>query len=80
MRQGRIERKKSQCLQMGGRVGGIREGGGLGGLIDLLSVSSSEDRRQTEALVFIKVNAGTRALRLGVREGEEGWLGGGGGG
>lgn len=57
--------------------GGYSAGGGAGGgVIDLLSVSSSEDRRQTEALVFIEVNAGTRALRLGGgREEKVGWLG-----
>lgn len=77
MRRGRIERKKSQCLQMGRRVVGVRrEAERGGGFIDLLSVSSSEDRRQTEALVFIEVNAGTRALRLGGRgDGGGVWLG-----
>lgn len=62
----------------GGGAQRAGERGGGWGLIDLLSVSSSEDRRQTEAL-FIEVNAGTRALRLGVSEeggGGEGRRGG----
>lgn len=39
MRRGRIERKKSQCLQIGGRVGGIREGGGAWGGLSICCLS-----------------------------------------